>query len=295
MTFLQSRWVKGISGVIITGITFWLCFRKVDWSSLRQNYSEIQWFWVVLALANVVFSVYLLGLRWKILLRPKAEVSLNELFRVNIISQYWSIILPARGGEVVRAYLVSKKKKVPGGYVFGTVVVEKILDFLVFTALWLAVPGIIALEMEWGQAKRVAAVLAFLAVILLAVFIWKPDIFLRLSRKLSRIFPLHFRESLDKFFSSGLESLQILKNPFYLGGLVCFSLFIVGPQVFSNYLVFLTLGFNLSLWASLLVLVALQVSYLLPSFPGKLGVFEYVVIVCRSPFQFHHSPFSEPG
>ncbi|GAJ20756.1 unnamed protein product, partial [marine sediment metagenome] len=113
------------------------------------------------------------GWRWQILLKPKIKIPLGSLFRLNIISQYVNIIIPGRFGEVLRAYLTSKQHKVSGGYVIGTIVIEKILDFIVFVVLWISVPFFFAMEKE-VKGFRIALFFCLLATLLLFLFIWRP-------------------------------------------------------------------------------------------------------------------------
>ena len=49
-------------------------------------------------------------------------------FFFNIISQYLNIVVPARFGELLKAWLASRKYSISGSYVLGTVVIEKIVE-----------------------------------------------------------------------------------------------------------------------------------------------------------------------
>ena len=269
-------------GVVVTGVALWLSFRKINWPDFFEVLSRIQWEWVAAALGNVVLSVYIMGWRLKVLLRPKGSFSMGKLFRLNMLSQYWSIVLPARGGDVVKAYLLSREKKIEGGFAAGSVVLERMFDFFVFCVLVLAVPLFVGVEQSWFPGTKTALIsfivlLAFVGFI--AFVLWKPGLFLRAVEVFSRIFPQKFRKTLGDFFSSGTKSFQILKSPPIMGGLVLFTFFFVGLQVLSNYFVFLALGLKLSYWAALVVFLTLQVGSIPPSSPGKIGVFEVMVIL----------------
>ena len=279
-------------GVVVTGVALWLSFRKINWPDFFEVLSRIQWEWAAAAVVNVVLSVYIMGWRLKVLLRPKGSFSMGKLFRLNMLSQYWSIVLPARGGDVVKAYLLSREKKIEGGFAAGAVVLERMFDFFVFCVLVLAVPLFVGVEQSWFPGTKTALIsfivlLAFVGFI--AFVLWKPQlsfprkreshVFVKLAEMFSRIFPQKFRKTLGDFFSSGTKSFQILKSPPIMGGLVLFTFFFVGLQVLSNYFVFLALGLKLSYWAALVVFLTLQVGSIPPSSPGKIGVFEVMVIL----------------
>jgi uncharacterized protein (TIRG00374 family) len=275
--------VKTGLAVAVTAIALWLSFRKVDWDVLKESFRTVNWVWVMAALAVVVATVYALGWRWRILLRPKVKVSMGELFRLNILSQYWNIILPARAGEVVRAYLVSRNPGLPVGYAMGTVVIEKVLDFLVFVGFWLAVPAFFAVDGAF-EGYWVALLICGAAVLFFTLLVLKPGLFLELLRKISRFLPEKYREGTERFFETGAESFQVLRDSRTLAVIVGWSVVFVGAQALANYFLFLAFAMGLSFWAALVVLLAVQVGNIPPSVPGKVGIFEYAVILALSVF-----------
>ena len=124
----RKRGVQILAGILLTGLGLWLSFRRLDWDIVKEAFLSIRPFWCLLALSNSLFLVYALGLRWRILLAPQKKVPLISLFRLNIIAQYVNIILPGRFGEILRAYLVSRRYGIPGGFSLGTVSIEKYRD-----------------------------------------------------------------------------------------------------------------------------------------------------------------------
>ena len=142
----MKKKVKIGLGVFFTALAVWLSFRRVEWRAVFDSFAEINIFWVIVATAGNIFMVFALGWRWRILLKSKGDISLYELFKLNVISQYVNIIAPARLGEIARAYLASKKHAASGAYILGTVVIERILDIYVFVLLWTLIPGIFALQ-----------------------------------------------------------------------------------------------------------------------------------------------------
>jgi len=274
-----SRLIKITVGILITLLALWLSFRKVDWNTLLKELSQVKLLWVAASLAGTLVTLYLLGWRWRILLKPKRTVSMGRLFRLNVISQYTNIIVPARLGEVARAYLASKENRISGGFVMGTVAIEKILDFLVFLALWILIPVFFAFQNEF-QGYGAALVIAFLLTLLLILFIWRPQDILKGTAALSKILPAgKVQERVQGVITGAVESFQLLKSGKMLAWLMFVTLVLVAGQAFSNFLLFQAFQLKLSFWAGLVVLLAIQVANVPPSVPGKLGVFEYATIL----------------
>jgi len=280
---LKKKWVWIVLSFFVTGVALWLCFRKIDLGILRESLSRVHFFWVIVALFNVILSVFALGVRWQILLKPEAKISLGRLFRFNIISQYTNIVFPARFGEVVRAYLVSKHYKVPAGYAMGTVFIEKFFDFFVFLSFWIFIPTVFAIEQQI-KGHLAALFLCVLTVVFMIFIILKPEMFLRLLRKISGLFPKKYRDKVLDFFESGTESFQLLKSSKVFALVLVLSLGFVGAQVLTNFFMFKAFDLELSFWVGLVVLLAIQVGNIPPSVPGKLGIFEYVVVLALSIF-----------
>ena len=282
----KRLWTKGIkvgAGVAVTALALWLSFRKLDWQVLKEAFVQVNIFWVILALVNSIFTVYALGWRWRILLRPERKIPLSSLFRLNIISQYTNIIMPARLGEVVRAYIASKKHGISGGYVMGTVAVEKIFDFFVFVALWIAIPALFAIEKE-VKGYTIALFFCVLAFCFLVFFVWRPDTFLKWIHSFSRVLPQKLRQGFQDFFEKAIDAFGQLRSAKTSAVLVLLTFAFIGGQVLTNFFLFKAFDLRLSFWVGLVVLLAIQAGNIPPSVPGKIGIFEYAVILALSVF-----------
>ena len=279
----KYKWLKIVLGVAVTALALWLSFRKLDWGVLKETFLHVNFFWVILALANTILVVYALGWRWQILLKPKGKIPLGSLFRLNIISQYVNIIIPGRFGEVSRAYLASKQHRVSGAYVIGTIAIEKILDFFVFVILWISVPALFAMQKE-VKGYKIALFFCILAAFFLVLFIWQPKTVLKGASFSSRLLPGKFRKVFLDFFEKGIEAFGLLRSTKILLFVVVLTFGFIAGQVLTNYFLFKAFHLNLSFWVGLFLLLAIQVGIILPSAPGKIGIFEYAVILALSLF-----------
>ncbi|UCC38788.1 MAG: flippase-like domain-containing protein [Candidatus Aminicenantes bacterium] len=283
MIKIGQKWIKILLGTSVTALALWLSFRKLDWEALGEAFSNINLFWIILALVNTIFSVFILGWRWQILLQPEEKIPLNSLFRLNIISQYTNIIMPARLGEVVRAYLTTKQYKVSGGYVIGTIAIEKILDFLIFVLFWISIPAILAIEIEFKGYKIALFFCALIACFLIIIIIW-PKILLKRISLFSRFLPTKLRQAFQGFFEKSFKAFSQFRSIKTSTTLIFLTFVLIGAQVLTNFLLFKAFDLNLSFWVGLVVLLAIQVGNIPPSVPGKIGVFEYAVILALAAF-----------
>ena len=283
MTSNTQKGLKIFAGLMITALALWLSFRKLDWNLLLASFSRINIFWVALAVANVIFSVYALGWRWRILLDPKDRLPMKTLFRLNILSQYVNIIAPGRLGEIFRSYLGSRESTISAAYFMGTVAIEKIFDFLIFAGLWTLVPALFALT-DRVQGSTFALLVSVLLAVLLILFIWRPQIALKIISLFTRLLPKKIRPRMISFFERAFEAFIPLKRMKPLLAVIGLTLGLVLDQVLTNLLLFKAFHLQLSFWAAIFLLLAVQVGNIPPSAPGKIGIFEYAVILALAVF-----------
>src|SRR5215212_3479150 len=86
-------------------------------------------FFLILALVLYFAGVAVRTVRWQILLRPiLPKTSLRKLYEVVVIGYMANDVLPARLGEVVRAFVLNRRTGVTKSAILGTIVVERIFD-----------------------------------------------------------------------------------------------------------------------------------------------------------------------
>jgi glycosyltransferase 2 family protein len=275
---LKGKSIRYIIGFILTALAIWLSFRNLDWAELQRSITRINFFWVLLALFNVLLTVYILGLRWRVLLKSKKELPLGYLFKLNIISQYLNIVIPGRFGELAKSWLPAKRYGFSGSYVLGTVVIEKMFDFFSWVILWVSVPIFFAFQNKI-KGYTMAVVICIILIITLILVIWQRDIVRRWLYKFSAFLPAKLEKRVVNFLVRGLEAFSQLKSTRITLILALYTTIIVVLSTLTNFLLFHAFGFQLSFFHALVLLLVIQVGSTPPSLPGKLGIFEYTVII----------------
>ena len=283
-----QRWGKG-NWQLWMGIVFSLGFlalalRGVDLTETANALRQVNVLILGAAVASFVFSAAAKAIRWQLLLTVHKAPSFSRAFSVLSVGLMVNTFLPARLGEFARATLMGEAEADNKVYVLGTVALEKVADLLCLLLLLAALLWRMTLP-EWlaGSARGMALALAILAPCFL-LLAWQKDFFLQMVERMSRFLPLAKREWLARQTRYGLASLDVVRRPRLLVGLLGWSLIVWILSALTNTLVFLALGLSLPVWASLLLLVVLQVGTAVPSSPGRIGVFQYLVILTLSIF-----------
>jgi len=284
----SQRWSLG-SWKLWIGVVFslgflWLALHDVDLRETANALGRVNVLILGAATASYVLSTAVRAIRWQLLLAAHKTPPFGRAFSIFSVGVMLNTFLPARLGDFTRAYLMGEAEADSKIYVLGTVALEKVADLLfLLISLMMLLSQMVLPAWLAGSARGMALVLAILlpCFVLLA---WQRDFFLRIVERISHLFPSAWREWLVKQTSYGLTSLDVVRRPLLLLGLFSSSLIVWMISALTNYLVFLAFELVLPFWASLLLLVVLQVGTAVPSSPGRIGVFQYLVILTLSIF-----------
>lgn len=98
-------------------------------------FAQVKWWTVPPYLALVLASAYFRGVRWRLLLRPVANVSRGQALSAVLIGSAAVLLMPLRLGEMARPVLIARTQRVSAMAALGTVVAERIIDGLVLSLI----------------------------------------------------------------------------------------------------------------------------------------------------------------
>jgi uncharacterized protein (TIRG00374 family) len=127
--------VKYLAFLSVGIFIFWWVYKdeSLSWSSFRN----LNYFWIVVSVILNIFSQISRALRWNMLIKPLGyEPRLYNSYFSVILLYFVNLLLP-RAGEVFRCTVLSRYEKIPFAKLAGTVVVERMVDFI--TLMFLAI------------------------------------------------------------------------------------------------------------------------------------------------------------
>ena len=233
------------------------------------------------ALVLLAFVVFYLGFplrgyRWERLLRETGIViKLRGSIEILYLSWFVNCVVPAKLGDVYRAYLLKMNSSASLSRTFGTVFIERILDIFAIAILGLAA-GFWSFRNGMPEAIRLVFVVGIVVVVVAAIGLFTLRNFgRRLLVRLPlppRILGLYERFEEGVFGAVGLRHMPILAT---LTGLIWMT------EGLRLYIVVLALGFSdVTLGLSGAIFVALIGSLLtaIPLSPAGLGFAQAGVI-----------------
>ncbi len=120
-------------------------FRDVSLAELLHQLRRANYGYFAMAVTLLTLTFPLRALRWRILLAPGTDgAPLGPVWRATAIGFMANNVLPARTGEVVRAYAASKLVGPPVSTTLASIGIERIFDGLVI--IFLLTLGILAPE-----------------------------------------------------------------------------------------------------------------------------------------------------
>lgn len=280
----MGRYARTAVGIILSVLLLWWALRDVSAAEVLREMRAADPLLFSLAVLATLGGFWFRALRWGILLLPASgRVRFGPRFAATVIGFAANNLLPARVGEVARAYALTRLAGVRIGASFATLVVERLLDGIVLVGLLFASMAVAGFPMasEAGDfdprmAARVAAVaMGGVGVVLFAMVLAPRAALAVIQAIATRLLPRRFREATISAFQSFLEGLLVLKS----GRLFAASAGLALAQwlftAISFLLAFRAFGIDEVPFAGAVFLQSLvSLAVAVPSSPGFFGPFE---------------------
>lgn len=223
----------------------------------------------------VMGSLVTRAARWQAYFLPRRKVPFKPLLSTLSISYMASALLPLRAGELVRAVFLGQREHIPIPGIVGTILVEKLFDFLaigVILAVLLATTPLPAAAQVAGVSITTVILIGFGFVVALAI--WREPT-LRLVGFVEEHLPFDLGKRLRlrdaaMHFAEGTDSLRSLRLWLVLLGWTGFTwLFSIGSTLAGV----VALNVPVDVAAVLFVVVLTSTGQAVPSSPGYVGVY----------------------
>jgi uncharacterized protein (TIRG00374 family) len=278
---LKGSW-RSIAGIAISAVLLWWTLRDVSiaqvWNELAH--SSITLFLGAALCATLIFP--LRAIRWKVILEPVApNQPLGALWRSIAIGMMANNVLPARAGEIARAYALTKQTKVPFATSIASLAVDRLFDMVVLLLLAVAAffdPAFPREARIAGQTLGHLAQGSIVIVLLVLVALYALAFF---PAQLVRIFELFARKvspSLEERGKSVLirfsEGLSVLRSPGRFSVVLLWTIAHWMLNARGFWLGFKAVGIDLPITAAMFLQNLIALGVALPSAPGFFGIFE---------------------
>ncbi len=289
MAFKNGRKLNILISTLLLALFLYLAFRNVNLGELAAILKSTNYLYVFAGmLVGSLGGMIVRSFRWRVLLHPvKANIRFGSLFSSVSVGYMLNNLIP-RSGEVVRPYLLGKNEEISKAAAFGTIIIERIIDTVMFLLMFGL--ALIYFRNRISNAfPDISSAVILLAVLIFAMLFWvlfmmfKTEQSMKAVKFFTRILPGKIRTRIESIFSSLVNGFDVLKKPGLLAKLALYSILLWLVYLISTYIPFYSFGVFVDspiglpekLWNANLLLVLINISMFIPA-PAATGPYHYV-------------------
>lgn len=269
-----------LAGIGISLLLMGFLFSKIDFRQLASAFRTLHFGYLTMAVFITLVSYCLRAVRWHYLVLPQKKASPRNLLAATIICYMANNLLPARLGEIIRAYVLAEKEQLETSSVFATLVLDRLFDgFSVLVILLITFftiklpPGMENVQNGLATGGYVTLSI-YIAVILFMVFLKRSTTkTLKFVATLLKPLPASFSERIIPLLGSFISGFRLSSRPGELLALIITSALIWATATWPVDLLLKAFGLNLPFTAAMFILVFLVFAVMVPSSPGYIGTY----------------------
>ncbi len=248
---MNKKHLHLIIGVVIIGLSLFYAFRGVAIDELRTALKSIHYIYLLPALMIVALSYILRAMRWRYLIRSVKDVKTKDLMSPLMVG-FMGNMLPARAGEFIRAYLLSKKESISFSSSFATIFIERLFDLILLLMLLVGTLLFMPDAFNAGEASELAdkvkifgAVSFFLCMFILlfsALLQFKREWAMAIVKICIMPFPKSWGDKIIELINSFAGGLLILRDKRGFVATALLSCFIWATFVLTYYPLYFAFG-----------------------------------------------------
>jgi uncharacterized protein (TIRG00374 family) len=283
-----GRRTKLISLAVAGGLAAVLLYyslRGIEWGRVAEVLAGARPGGLILAFGIGTLALFLRACRWRILLNAEGNVSVATAFRATAAGYFGNNFLPARGGELVRTFMISSASGLETPYVLATALSERVADAVALVIIGAVVLLTLPDPPGWlAGAARPFGLVALLGVLAIALL----PLLGSVGRAAIERAPLPhaLRPKLVAMMEHALRGMRAFHDIGRLSAFLALTLVIWCLDAAGTVVAAAALGLTMPIAAAFLLIAGLGLGSALPSTPGYVGIFQFVAVSVLTPFGF---------
>ncbi len=271
--------------VALAGALLFYSLRGIEWHRVWMLLAGAKPGYLAFTCALSAGALFLRALRWRILLCAEGDVSVSAAFWATAGGYFGNNFLPARGGELVRTFMISSRSGLSNAYVLTTAFAERVADAITLVVISALVLLTVPAQPGWlAHASKPFAILGLGGVTAIA-FLPRLHGFGR--RILERLpVPQALRARLLVMLEHSLRAIGAFHDARRLLGFMALTIVIWCTDAAGTVIVARALSFSMTLPVAFLLITGLALGSALPSTPGYVGIYQFVAVSVLTPFGF---------
>jgi len=270
--------VLALAGLIVFAVT------RLDLRRIGHELITASPGWIALALALMALSLVMRSISWQQTLRaalPDTPIRWPLVVRATMIGVMGSALFPGRIGEAARVFVVARRLEgrtsrlvaVVAGTVFSQTLINLLALVILLAVTFTSVP------LLHGHVAGIAGALTVPLAVCVLVLAGPRLLALALRSRSPRV--VRAADTVTRLLRLARQGLVVFARPRYGVPAIAFQLLAWALQWLSCYVVLLALGLQsqTGLVTAAAILLAVNLSAVLPATPSNVGVFQAACLV----------------
>jgi glycosyltransferase 2 family protein len=274
---------RGALGIALSAALLVWALWGIDFGEVARSLARANLALLVLSALVATTTFPLRARRWQVILSPVlADPPFGPLWRSTAVGVMVNNVVPARAGELARAFAVSRElPPIPFSAALASLAVDRVFDAVVILALMLLAaldPAFPANESigRWA-GFGVVLVVALLAALYLVVFF--PRRLVAIFGSLTRRVAPRLEERVRAMLLAFASGLGVLRHPGRFLSVLAWTLLHWLVNALAFWLAFVAVGIEVPASAALFLQGVIGFGVAVPSAPGFFGTFELSAIL----------------
>ncbi len=277
---MNKRKIVTVAGFLISIALLYFSLRGIRLAEILTTVQKADY--RLLALPFLFIAVSIIGCSYRWSRVSGKDVRFSHTFTALIIGLFVNNVLPARIGELARGYVLARKTGLSFTYALSTVLADRFFDLVGLLAItFLFFPRH---SLPPAVSRAIYLLVGLLVVCMLVMVILSRKKF---AGKISEIF-----HGIKKPFFAGIaekileiqQNLERINSPINLIGLIALSMANWLSMSVALYFSAVSLGVDVSFMYVPFVCSLLNMGLTIPSSPGYIGVYQFLLVYLLSVF-----------
>ena len=267
-----------LGGALFSALLLYFTFKQFTWDIFVTSIAQVQPLLLTAIAPVLLFGAACRAARWAALNRHFRYFRLY--YHAVVIGSFLNYILPLRGGEVIRIYIIHRSiKDLSIGQASITAIVDRTYDLLLLLVLL-----ILTWNIHGSAAISATTVFTSLSTIIFIVFacvglIGTEPLWSNQAPKLAQGLPKKFSKIVVTITYQVSLAAKILRHPKEAGLALIFSTLATATDLGTIVILFEAFNWNLPITAGITTLTLILLGNVLPSGPAHAGVWQIASIL----------------
>ncbi len=273
-----------IAGMVLSIFFLWLSLRGTNFPEIGHALARSQPVYALPLILLLALFYWFKAVRIRLLLMPMRDIHIQGILPATMIGFAANNLLPARLGDLVRAYLLGRQYSLSKTSILATMVIERLFDLV--AALGLLALILIGTHVPASLIKPGYFIggleLALLCIIIMMIM--HTGMLVRFCMRVTCFLPGTLQSWLARHVEHGALGTHALRQPYLLAGIATTSVGQAILRAAAMYLALLAVGISVPPSAALVLLALSTAAITLPSAPGFFGTMQLCFVLALKPY-----------